>query len=114
MEGVTLAESTIDRLLTLGTVTYEATGWGTGEVLVKCRSNTKCEEESLNKALLTFSVKEEEIEQDQIEAYVIRELAKKLVAKEVRVLTVENKKYNKAKRKFKVWKDQFKDENRSS
>ena len=88
MEGVTLAESTIDRLLTLGTVTYEATGWGTGEVLVKCRSNTKCEEESLNKALLTFSVKEEEIEQDQIEAYVIRELAKKLVAKEVRVLTV--------------------------
>ena len=42
MKGVTVEESTIDRLMTLGTITYETTGWGTGEIVVKCRSNTKC------------------------------------------------------------------------
>lgn len=36
MKGVTVEENTIGRLLTLGTITYETTGWGTGEVSVKC------------------------------------------------------------------------------
>lgn len=62
MKGVTVEESTIDRLMTLGTITYETTGWGTGEIVVKCRSNTKCEEESLNKAVITFTVEESNID----------------------------------------------------
>jgi hypothetical protein len=41
----------------------------------------------------------------------VRELGKKLAANEIHVLTVENKKYNIAKRKFKVWKNNFKSEN---
>lgn len=114
MKGVTLEESTIDRLLTLGTITYETTGWGTGEVCVKCRSNTKCEQESLNKSVIVFTVSENDIEQNHVEEYVVRELGKKLAAKEVRVLTVEDKKYNTAKRKFKAWKNKYKDEHKSS
>lgn len=114
MKGVTVEESTIDHLLALGTVTYETTGWGTGEIVVKCRSNIRCEQESLNKAVITFSLNEKEVEKDQIETCVIRELGKKLEAKEVKVLSEERKKYNTAKRKFKVWKNKYKDENKSS
>lgn len=114
MKGVTLEESTIDRLIELGTVTYETTGWGTGEVCVKCRSNTRCEKESLNKAVIAFAVKESDIEKERVEEYVVRELGKKLAAKEVRVLSVEDKKYNIAKRKFKAWKNKYKDEHKSS
>lgn len=114
MKGVTLEESTIDRLMTLGTVTYETTGWGTGEIIVKCRSNTRCEEESLNKAVISFTVNETDIEKNQVEKFVVKELGKKLAEKEVRVLTVEDKKYNIAKRKFKAWKNKYKDEHKSS
>lgn len=114
MKGVTLEESTIDRLIELGTVTYETTGWGTGEVSVKCRSNTRCEKESLNKAVIAFTVNENDIEKEHVEEYVVRELGKKLAAKEVRVLSVEDKKYNIAKRKFKAWKNKYKDEHMSS
>ena len=114
MKGVTLEESTINRLLALGTITYETTGWGTGEVYVKCRSNTRCEEESLNKAVISFTLNEKDIEKEQVEECVIKELGKKLATKEVRVLTVEDKKYNIAKRKFKAWKNKYKDENKSS
>ena len=114
MKGVTLEEGTINRLLELGTVTYETTGWGTGEVCVKCRSNTRCEKESLNKAVITFTVNENDIEKEHVEEYVIGELEKKLADKEVRVLTVEDKKYNTAKRKFKAWKNKYKDEHKSS
>ncbi len=114
MEVITTQESTIDRLLALGTVTYETTGWGTGEIAVKCRSNTRCEKESLNKAVITFTLKESEVEKEQIEACVVKELEKKLAAKEVRVLSVEDKKYNIAKRKFKAWKNKYKDEHKSS
>lgn len=113
MKGVTVEESTIDRLLALGTITYETTGWGTGEISVKCRSNTKCEEESLNKAVITFTVNENDIERDHVEECVVRELGKKLAAKEVHVLTVEDKKYNIAKRKFKAWKNSYKNEHKS-
>ena len=109
MKGVTAEESTINRLLALGTVTYETTGWGTGTVSIKCRSNTKCEEESLNKALIALSANENEVGKEDIEEYVIRELGKKLSDNEIKVLSVEDKKYNIAKRKFKVWKDNFKD-----
>lgn len=114
MKGVSAEENTIDRLLTLGTITYETTGWGTGEVSVKCRSNTKCEKESLNKAVITFTVKENDIEQEHVEDCVVKELGKRLAAKEVRVLTEEDKKYNIAKRKFKAWKNKYKDEHKSS
>ncbi len=114
MMGVTMEESTIDRLIALGTVTYETTGWGTGEIIVKCRSNTKCEEESLNKAVITFTVNEGDIEKENVEACVVKELGKRLETKEVRVLTVEDKKYNIAKRKFKAWKNKYKDEHKSS
>lgn len=114
MKGVTLEESAIDRLIALGTVTYEATGWGTGEIVVKCRSNTRCEEESLNKAVISFTVNENDIEKEHVEDCVVKELGKKLAAKEVRVLTVEDKKYNIAKRKFKAWKNKYKDEHKSS
>ena len=110
MKGVTVEESAIDRLLALGTVTYETTGWGTGEIIVKCRSNTRCEKESLNKSVITFSLNENDVEKDQIEACVVRELGKKLETKEVKVLSEENKKYNMAKRKFKAWKNKYKDE----
>lgn len=114
MMGVTVEESTIDRLLVLGTVTYETTGWGTGEIFVKCRSNTRCEEESLNKAVITFTLNESDVEKEHVEDCVVKELGKKLEAKEVRVLTVEDKKYNTAKRKFKAWKNKYKDEHKSS
>lgn len=110
MKGTTVEESTIDRLLELGTITYETTGWGTGEISIKCRSNTKSEEESLNKALIALNVKESDIEKDEVEDYVVRELGKKLAAKEVKVLSVEDKKYNIAKRKFKAWKNSYKNE----
>lgn len=113
MKGVTVEESTIDRLLELGTMTYESTGWGTGEVIIKCRSNTKCEKESLNKALISFTVNEKEIEKDQLEEFVIRELGKKLESREVHVLSVEDKKYNAAKRKFKNWKNNYKSEHQT-
>ena len=113
MKGVTAEEETIDRLLELGTMTYEAIGWGTGEVTIKCRSNTKCEKESLNKALISFTVNENDIEKDKLEEYVITELGKKLEAREVHVLTVEDKKYNAAKRKFKAWKNNYKIEHQS-
>ena len=76
MKGVTVEESTIDRLMTLGTITYEATGWGTGEIVVKCRSNTKCEEESLNKAVITFTVEESNIDRDKVGECVVKELGK--------------------------------------
>lgn len=114
MKGVTVEENTIDRLLALGTVTYEATGWGTGEISVKCRSNTKCEKESLNKAMIQFIVREEELSQDMVEDYVIKELGKKLIAKEIKVLSEEDKKYNIAKRKFKVWKNTYKSEHQTN
>ena len=112
MKGTTVEESTIDRLLALGTMTYETTGWGTGEISIKCRSNTKSEEESLNKALIALNVKESDIEKDEVEDYVVRELGKKLAAKEVKVLSVEDKKYNIAKRKFKAWKNSYKNEHK--
>lgn len=114
MKGVTAEENTIDRLLSLGTVTYEATGWGSGEVMIKCRSNTKCEQESLNKATISFAVNETEVSKEKLEEYVIRELGKKLEAKEVKVLSEEDKKYNIAKRKFKVWKNTYKNEHQSN
>ncbi|MBQ3164793.1 MAG: hypothetical protein IJC02_09735 [Lachnospiraceae bacterium] len=114
MKGVTIEERTIDRLLTLGTVTYETTGWGTGEIVVKCRSNTRCEKESLNKAVITFSLNESDVEKEKIKACVIKELGKKLETKEVKVLSEEKKKYNMAKRKFKAWKNKYKDEQKSS
>lgn len=110
MKGVTGEESTIDRLLALGTITYETTGWGTGELSIKCRSNTKCEKESLNKAIVAFTVGEEGITKDNIGDCVVKELGKKLAAKEVHVLTAEDKKYNIAKRKFKAWKNSYKNE----
>lgn len=114
MKGVTVEESTIDRLLALGTVTYETTGWGTGEIVVKCRSNTRCAEESLNKAVITFILNENDVEKEQVEACIVKELGKKLEKKEVKVLSVEDKKYNTAKRKFKAWKNKYKDEHKSS
>ena len=94
MAGTNVEETTIDRLMELGTVTYEAAGWGTGEISIKCRSNTKCEEESLNKALIVLKAKENEVNEKNLEAYVV-------------------KKYNIAKRKFKAWKNNYKNENRS-
>lgn len=112
MKGITVEESTIDRLLELGTITYETTGWGTGEISIKCRSNTKSEEESLNKALISLNVKESDIEKDEVEDYVVKELGKKLADKEVKVLSVEDKKYNIAKRKFKAWKNSYKNEHK--
>lgn len=114
MKGVTVEESTIDRLLALGTVTYETTGWGTGEIMVKCRSNTRCEEESLNKAVITFTLNESDVEKEHVEECVVKTLGKKLETKEVKVLTEEDKKYNIAKRKFKAWKNKYKDEHKSS
>ena len=114
MKGVTVEENTIDRLLTLGTITYESSGWGTGEVVIKCRSNTKCEQESLNKAVISFKVSEKDIEQEQVEEFVVRELGKKLEAKEVKVLSEADKKYDIAKRKFKVWKNTYKSEHQSN
>jgi hypothetical protein len=111
MKSVNAEESEIDRLIALGTVTYEATGWGTGIISIKCRSNTKCEEESLNKSLISFKADEKDVKEEELEDYVVRELGKKLAANEIHVLTVENKKYNIAKRKFKVWKNNFKSEN---
>lgn len=113
MNGVTAEESIIDRLLALGTVTYETSGWGTGVITIKCRSNTKCEQESLNKALIAISANEDDVEKDNVGKYVVRELGKKLASNEVHVLTVEDKKYNIAKRKFKAWKNSYKNENRS-
>jgi hypothetical protein len=104
-------EETIDRLIELGTVTYEATGWGTGEILIKCRSNIKSEKESLNKALISLTADESEVKQENIEEYVVRELGKKLATNEIHVLTVENKEYNTAKRKFRAWKNNYKNEN---
>lgn len=114
MKGVTVEENTIDRLLTLGTITYETTGWGTGEISIKCRSNTKCEKESLNKAVILFKVDEELITQEMVEEYVVKELGKKLEAKEIKVLSEEDKKYNIAKRKFKVWKNTYKSEHQTN
>ena len=112
MKGMTAEESTINRLLEMGTVTYEAAGWGTGKVSVKCRSNTRCEKESLNKPLIALSVDENAVQKETIEAYIIQELAKKLRDKEIRILTTADKKYNAAKRKFKLWKNAYKNENR--
>ena len=114
MKGVTVEESIVDRLLALGTVTYETIGWGTGEIIVKCRSNTRCEKESLNKAVITFVLNENEVEKEHVEASIVRELNKKLEAKEIKVLSEEKKKYNTAKRKFKAWKNKYKDEHKSS
>lgn len=114
MKGVTVEENTIDRLLTLGTITYETTGWGTGEISIKCRSNTRCEKESLNKAVILFKVDEELITQEMVEEYVVKELGKKLEAKEIKVLSEEDKKYNIAKRKFKVWKNTYKSEHQTN
>lgn len=114
MKGVTVEESTINHLLTLGTVTYETTGWGTGEIIVKCRSNTRCEKESLNKSVITLVLNENDVEKEQIETCVVRELGKKLETKEIKVLSEERKKYNTAKRKFKAWKNKYKDEHKSS
>lgn len=114
MKGVSTEESTISRLMTLGTVTYETTGWGTGEIVVKCRSNTKCEQESLNKAIITFTLNEQGISKDNMEEHVIRTLGKKLENKELRVWTEEDKQYNKAKKKFKNWKNTYKSEHSSA
>lgn len=76
MMGVNVDEHTIDHLLELGTIAFESTGWGTGEVIIKCRSNTKCEKESLNKSVISFVVPESEIEENQVKEYAIRELQK--------------------------------------
>jgi hypothetical protein len=104
-------DAAIDRLIALGTVTYEATGWGTGIISIKCRSNTMCEEESLNKSLISFNASEDELKREEdLEDYVVRELNKKLAANEIHILTVENKRYNIAKRKFRVWKNNFKNQ----
>ena len=113
MKTTNIEETTIVRLIELVTVTYEVTGWGTGELAIKCRSNTKCEKESLNKALISMKVNEENLDHENIEEYVVRELGKKLAVNEVHVLTEEDKKYNIAKRKFKAWKNTYKNENRA-
>lgn len=110
MKGVNADGVTIDRLKELGTIAFESTGWGTGEIQIKCRSNTRCEKESLNKPVITFTIAEADIKEDEVEAYAIQELSKKLAAKEVKILSVEDKKYNAAKRKFKVWKNEYKRE----
>lgn len=110
MAEVSMAGSTIGRLLTLGTMTYESTGWGTGEISIKCRSNTKCEQESLNKAVVTLTASEDVVIKEGLENFVIREMEKKLENKEVKLLTKENKSYNIAKRKFRAWKNQVKSE----
>lgn len=111
MKGVTVEESMIDHLLELGTVNYEISGWGTGEISVKCRSNIKSEKESLNKPLISFVLKEAEIKKEEVEKYVVKELGKKLENKEVKVLSADDKKYNIAKRKFKMWKNNYKSGN---
>ena len=114
MKGVSTEESTISRLMTLGTVTYETTGWGTGEIVVKCRSNTKCEQESLNKAIITFTLNEQGISREDVDSHVVKELGKRLENKELRVWTEEDKQYNKAKKKFKNWKNTYKSEHSSA
>ena len=60
-----------------------------------------------------MKVNEENLDQENIEEYVVRELGKKLAVNEVHVLTEEDKKYNIAKRKFKAWKNTYKNENRA-
>ena len=57
-----------------------------------------------------FNMAFSDIEKNEVEDYVVRELGKKLAAKEVKVLSVEDKKYNIAKRKFKAWKNSYKNE----
>ncbi len=110
MQGVKIEGNAVAFLKEKGTIAFESTGWGTGEISIKCRSNTKCDRESLNKSVITFVVKEEDITEEQVEEYAEREILKKLEANEIKVLSVEDKKYNAAKRKFKAWKNDYKSE----
>lgn len=110
MQGVKIEGNAIAFLKEKGTIAFESAGWGTGEITIKCRSNTKCEKESLNKPMISFVVKEDNIKPEEVEAYAEKELLKKIDANEIKVLSVEDKRYNAAKRKFKSWKNDYKSE----
>ena len=43
--GESIIACTIKHLMESGTVTYETSGWGTGEISIRCKSNAKSEED---------------------------------------------------------------------
>ncbi|MDE7321272.1 MAG: hypothetical protein K2N73_00840 [Lachnospiraceae bacterium] len=99
---------TIKHLMESGTVTYETSGWGTGEISIKCRSNIKCAEDSMIKELVALKASESEVSRENVDEYVVKALEKKLTDNEIHILTVKEKKYSRAKRKFQLWKNMYK------
>lgn len=108
MKEVTMEERILNRLMDAGAMKIETTGWGTGKVSVKCKSNTKEEVESLNKPTITFLFEEEQVTEDTIENRVMKELCRKLSEKEIKVMSVEEKRLAKQKKQFKAWKASYK------
>lgn len=105
-----IIECTIKRLLESGTVTYETSGWGTGEILIKCKSNTKCGSELLNKNLIALKASECEVSRENVEEYLVKALEKKIAYNDS--CAGDGRKYNSVKRKFKAWKSTYKNEYR--
>ncbi len=103
---------TIKHLMESGTVTYEASGWGTGEISIKCMSSTNCEEDSTDRELVALKASESEVSRENVDDYVVQALEKKLTDNQMHILAVKDKKYNKARRKFQLWKNLYKKKQR--
>lgn len=99
---------TIKHLMESGTVTYETSGWGTGEISIKCKSNTKCAEDFIDKEFVALKASESEVSRENVDEYVVKMLEKKLTDNEIHIFAVKDKKYGRAKRKFQLWKNLYK------
>lgn len=110
MKGATLEENTIIKMMDDGNITYKTSGWGTGRISVKCRSNTANKVDSLSKDTIVFYVDESNVTLESIPGCISRELGRRLSARELRIVSYEDRQLSKQKKKFKAWKNTYKRE----
>lgn len=110
MKGVSLEENTIIKMINDGNITYQTSGWGTGKISVKCRSNTTTEVDSLSKATIVFYVDEASVTKDSIAGVITKELGRRLSDRQIRVVSWEDRQLSQQKKKFKALKNSYKKE----
>lgn len=110
MKGVSWEENTIMKMMNDGNITYQTSGWGTGKISVKCRSNTATEVDSLNKDTIVFYVDEATVTKESISGVITKELGRRLSDRQIRVVSWEDRQLSLQKKKFKALKNSYKKE----
>lgn len=110
MKGVSLEENTIIKMIDDGNITYQTSGWGTGKISVKCRSNTATEVDSLSKDTIVFYVDESAVTEESITGVITKELGRRLSDRQIRVVSWEDRQLSQQKKKFKALKNSYKRE----